>query len=133
MLKIRLQRTGKVNEQHFRLVLTEKSSPAKNKALEILGFYNPRKKEKSFKKERISHWISKGAQPSDTAFNLLLAENVVEGKKIQKQKISKKKRMEIKKQEQDAKAKALAEAKAKKAAEEAEKQKETTESGELKA
>lgn len=133
MLRIRLQRTGKVNEQHFRLALTEKTSPAKNKALEILGFYNPRKKEKSFNKDRISYWISKGAQPSDTAFNLLLAENVIEGQKIKKQKISKKKRMEIKKQEQDAKAKALAETKAKKATEEAEKQKEVAESGEVKA
>lgn len=130
MLRIRLQRTGKVNEQHFRLVLTEKTSPAKNKALEVLGFYNPRKKEKQFEKDRVLYWISKGAQPSDTAFNLLLAENVVEGKKIAKQKLSKKKRGEIKKQEQDAKAKALAEAKA---AKEAAKQQDVAEGGEVKA
>ncbi len=102
MLKIRLQRTGKKNEPHFRLVLTEKTSAPKSKALEILGHYNPRKKDKAFKKDRILYWVSVGAQMSDTAFNLLHNENIVEGQKIVKKKISKKKREEIKKQEAEA-------------------------------
>ncbi|MBI3671528.1 30S ribosomal protein S16 [Candidatus Azambacteria bacterium] len=118
MLKIRLQRIGKKNEPHFRLVLTEKSSAVKNKALEILGHYNPRQKDKSFKKDRILYWISVGAQPSDTAFNLLHNENIVEGKKIENKKISKRKREEIKKQKEEEKKK---ETEAKKAAAEAKK------------
>ena len=120
MLKIRLQRTGKKNAQHFRLVLTEKSSAAKSKALEILGHYNPRKKDRAFKKERILHWVSVGAQVSDTAFNLLHDENILEGQKIVNKKISKRKREEVKnkaKEEAEAKAK---EATEKKAAAEAE-------------
>jgi len=112
MLRIRLQRTGKKNAPHFRLVLTEKTSPAKSKALEILGHYNPRKKDRSFDKERILHWVSVGAQVSDTAFNLLHDENILEGQKIVNKKISKRKREEAKKQ-----AKEEAEAKAKEAEE----------------
>jgi len=101
MLKIRLQRTGKRNEPHFRLVLTEKSSAPKSKALEILGHYNPRKKDRAFKKERILYWVSMGAQVSDTAFNLLHNENILEGQKIVKKKISKRKREELKKRAQE--------------------------------
>jgi small subunit ribosomal protein S16 len=101
MLKIRLQRIGKKNTPHFRLVLTEKSSPVKSKALEILGHYNPREKDRAFKKERILHWVSMGAQVSDTAFNLLHNENILEGQKIVKKKISKRKREELKKKAQE--------------------------------
>ena len=117
MLRIRLQRTGKKNEPHYRLVLTEKTSPTKSKALEILGSYNPRSKEKNFKKDRVLHWISVGAQVSDTAFNLLHSENILEGQKIVKKKLSKRKRDEEKKklaEEAEAKAKEIAEEKEKK-------------------
>ncbi len=103
MLRIRLQRTGKKNQPFFRLVLTEKTSPPKSKALEVLGYYNPRKKDRSFKKDRILFWISKGAKVSDTAFNLLHDENIVEGQKIIKKKLSKKKREELAKKEQEEK------------------------------
>ena len=82
MLTIRLQRTGKKNEQHFRVAVMEKTRSAKGKAMEIVGFLNPRKKERAFKKERIVHWISKGAQPSDTVHNLLVSNKVIEGKKM---------------------------------------------------
>lgn len=51
--------------------------------LENLGFYNPmvKPKEIKLKAERIKYWISKGAQPTDTVWNLLVSEKVVEGKK----------------------------------------------------
>ncbi len=55
--------------------------------MEIVGFLNPRKKERALKKERILHWISKGAQPSDTVHNLLVTEKIIEGPKIPKHKI----------------------------------------------
>lgn len=87
MLTIRLQRTGKKNEQHFRVAVMEKARSAKGKAMEVVGFLNPRKKERAFKKERILHWISQGAQPSDTVHNLLVTEKIIEGAKIAKHKI----------------------------------------------
>ncbi len=129
MLKIRLQRIGKKNEPHFRLVLTEKSSAVKSKALEILGNYNPRQKDKAFKKDRILHWLSVGAQLSDTAFNLLHKENIVEGQKIVNKKISKRKRNDIKNQKVEENKKVLA---AKKATEVAQKTADASQASEVK-
>lgn len=90
MIIIRLQRVGRKNAQHFRVVLTEKTTSPRGKAIETLGFVNPHTKEKSFNKDRIGHWISKGAQVSDTVNNLLVSEKIIEGKKIAKHKTPKK-------------------------------------------
>lgn len=87
---IRLQRIGRKNEPHFRLVLTEKTTSPRGKYIEALGFVNPKSKERSLEKERVSYWISKGAQVSDTARNLLISEKVLEGKKTPKHKTPKK-------------------------------------------
>jgi small subunit ribosomal protein S16 len=82
MLKIRLQRVGKKNSPSFRVVLVEHTAPPKGKFQEILGFYNPIKKEKNFKKERIEYWISKGVQISPTVYNLLVDEKIITTAKI---------------------------------------------------
>ena len=84
MLKIRLQRVGRVHEPSFRLVLTDSKNATKSgKYLEILGNYDARRGEKSeFKADRITYWMSKGAQVSDTIHNLLISKKVIEGKKI---------------------------------------------------
>lgn len=50
--------------------------------MEEVGFWNPLKKEKVLKQERIKYWISVGAQPSNTIHNLLVSEKIIEGKKI---------------------------------------------------
>ena len=84
MLKIRLQRVGRKHEPSFRLVLTDsKNSTKSGKYLETLGSYDSRKGEKSeFKNERISYWMSKGAQVSGTVNNLLIDKKIISGKKI---------------------------------------------------
>lgn len=82
MLKIRLQRVGKKNAPSYRVVLAEHTAPPQGKFQEILGFYNPRKKEKNFKKERIEHWLSKGAQLSPTVHNLLVDEGILKEPKL---------------------------------------------------
>ena len=84
MLKIRLQRVGRVHEPSFRLVLTDSKNSAKSgKFLEILGNYDSRRSEQSnFKADRISYWISRGAQVSGTVHNLLITKKIIEGKKI---------------------------------------------------
>ncbi len=82
MLKIRLQRTGRKNNPAFRVVLTDsKNSTKSGKFLEILGAYNVLKGDTSFKEDRIKHWISKGAQVSDTLHNFLVTQKIIEGKK----------------------------------------------------
>ena len=84
MLKIRLQRVGRKHEPKFRLVLTDsKNSTKSGRSLEILGNYDARHGEDSvFKTDRISHWMSHGAQVSDTVHNLLITKGVISGKKI---------------------------------------------------
>ena len=94
MLRIRFSRVGKKNSPSFRLVLTPQTSPPKGRFLEILGFYNPRTKEKGVQKERVLHWISQGAQPSDTAHNFLIREGVIEGKKVSVHSTAKRKKAE---------------------------------------
>ena len=84
MLKIRLQRVGRKHEPSFRLVLTDsKNSTKSGKYLENLGNYDARRGEKSeFKADRITYWVSKGAQLSGTVNNLLIDKKIVNGKKI---------------------------------------------------
>lgn len=84
MLKIRLQRVGRKAEPTFRLVLTDSKNGTKSgKFLENLGNYDARKGEAStFKPDRISHWMSKGAQVSTTVHNLLISKKITTGKKL---------------------------------------------------
>lgn len=80
MLVIRFQRVGRTNDPAFRLVVTEHQNRPQGKHLELLGSYHPKTKEKRFKADRIKHWLSHGAKPSVTAYNLLLKENIITGK-----------------------------------------------------
>lgn len=72
MLKIRLTRTGRKNDPHFRVVVIDsRRGPKSGAFLEILGHHHPRQKQTTLKQERIAHWQSKGAQVSQTVGNLL--------------------------------------------------------------
>ncbi|ETB63603.1 TPA: 30S ribosomal protein S16 [Candidatus Nomurabacteria bacterium] len=82
MLKIRLQRIGRKNDPAFRVVLTDSKNSAKSgRFKEILGSYNLKKNEVVFKADRISYWMKNGAQVSDTVFNFLVSQKLIEGKK----------------------------------------------------
>ena len=105
MLRIRLFRVGKKNQPFFKIVVTDKKSPPRGgRPLEILGFYNPLTKEKGFKKERIQYWLSVGAKPSDTIYNLLVANGILKGKKIA---VHKKPKPKEKKEEKEKPKKAI--------------------------
>ncbi|MAG12792.1 30S ribosomal protein S16 [bacterium] len=86
MLKIRLQRFGRKREPTFRVVLTDsRSGPKSGNFLEVLGSHDPRgrgKEPTALKQDRILHWISKGAQTSDTVHNLLIRHDIIKGEKI---------------------------------------------------
>jgi len=111
MLTIRLTRKGKKNQPFFRVVVIDKKrSSTGGRAVEDLGYVDPLTKKKNLKKERIQYWISKGAQPSATIHNLLVAEKVIEGKKLHVSKFSKKKQAEVDKAKADAAASAEASA-----------------------
>lgn len=96
MLTIRLTRKGKKNQPFFRVVVVDKRVSSKaGKFTEDLGYVDPLTKKRSFKKERILYWISKGAKPSPSIANMLISEKIIEGKKIHVSKIGKKKQAEI--------------------------------------
>lgn len=82
MLKLRLKRVGRRHDPSFRVVITENTAPPKGKYLEAVGFYNARLKQIKLDAERIRHWLSVGAQPTDTVHNLLIKEGIMKGKKI---------------------------------------------------
>lgn len=82
MLKIRLQRIGRKNAPAFRLVVTDSKNAAQSgKFLEILGNHTVKSDAASFDKERVLHWIKNGAQVSPSAFNMLVKQSIVEGRK----------------------------------------------------
>jgi len=82
MLKIRLQRTGRKNNPAFRVVLTDSKNAAKSgKFKEVLGSYDLKKGEIIIKEDRVKHWMSVGAQVSDTVYNFLVDKKIIQSKK----------------------------------------------------
>jgi len=93
MLVIRFFRVGKKNQPSFKIVITDKKKPTRaGRFVEEVGFWNPLTKEKILKKDRILYWLSVGAKPSESIYNLLVSEKIVEGKKIPKHKKPKEKK-----------------------------------------
>lgn len=73
MLCIRLSRQGTKKKPYYRVVLLEKSAARNGRSLEILGTYNPVPNPAliELNRERIQHWVGRGAQVSTTVQNLL--------------------------------------------------------------
>ena len=72
-VSIRLRREGALNRPYYKVVVADSRSPRDGKFIEIVGTYDPTKvgHNSALKIDRIEHWISKGAQPSDTVRSLL--------------------------------------------------------------
>lgn len=73
MVTIRLRRMGKAKQPSYRLVVADSRSPRDGKFIEIVGHYNPvrQPKELNVKTDRVRHWLTVGAQPSDAVVRLL--------------------------------------------------------------
>lgn len=69
----------------------DKRKSAKGRALEILGSVNPHDKKIILKTERIQYWLGVGAQASDRVYNILVAKEIIKGKKRPKKIRTKKK------------------------------------------
>ena len=81
MLVMRMNRVGRRNRAFFRLAVQEKTVAPGGRHVEMVGSWDPHKKIAVLKNDRIVHWLGKGAQPSDTVYNLLVSQGVIEGKK----------------------------------------------------
>ena len=73
MLKIRLRRMGAKKAPFYRIIVADSRAPRDGAFLEELGYYNPLTDPVELKvdNERAAHWLSNGAQPTDTARALL--------------------------------------------------------------
>jgi small subunit ribosomal protein S16 len=73
MLSIRMRRVGSKKRSYYRVVVTEGRTPREGAFLEILGTYNPRTKPATVEidRERVNHWIKRGARPSDSVRTLI--------------------------------------------------------------
>ena len=81
MLTIRFNRVGKKNKSYYRIVLQEHTIAPGGRHIEVLGSYDPHMKKAVLKADKIKEWIGKGAQVSDSAYNLFIKEGIIEGKK----------------------------------------------------
>jgi small subunit ribosomal protein S16 len=72
-LRIRLTRVGAKKHPIYRIVVSERLAPRDGRFIEIVGHYNPNTDpaQVSLKEDRIRHWLSKGATPSETVGHLL--------------------------------------------------------------
>ena len=73
MLVIRMRKMGSKKRPFFRVVVTDSRIARDSSFVEIVGHYNPRTKPAKVEidRERINHWVGKGAQLSDTVRTLL--------------------------------------------------------------
>ena len=75
-LKIRLARGGAKKRPFYRIVVAEASAPRDGRYVERLGTYNPmvpkdHEQRLTLNGERISFWMSKGAQPTERVHKML--------------------------------------------------------------
>jgi small subunit ribosomal protein S16 len=74
-VKLRLKRFGRLNHPTYRVVATDTRSPRDGRIIEAVGYYlplMPRAQEQlKLDAERISYWLSVGAQPSETVTSMI--------------------------------------------------------------
>lgn len=75
-VKIRLTRMGAKKKPYYRIIAAESEAPRDGRFLEILGSYNPMKDPAEIRldNEKISKWLEKGAQASESVKAILRKE-----------------------------------------------------------
>ena len=75
MVIIRLARAGAKKKPFYYITVTDQRNPRDGRFIERLGFFNPvaRGQEERLRisLERVAHWTSKGAQPSQRVAALI--------------------------------------------------------------
>lgn len=72
-LKLRLTRMGSKKKPFYRIVAVDSASRRDGRALDYVGYYNPMTEPADIKvdQNKISLWLERGAQPTDTVRSLL--------------------------------------------------------------
>ena len=75
MVVIRFSRGGAKNRPFYNVVVADSRMPRDGRFIERIGFYNPKapEHEANFRLalDRVKHWVSLGAQPSDAVKKLI--------------------------------------------------------------
>ena len=70
---LRLTRGGGKKNPFYRVVAADTRSPRDGRFIEQLGIYDPLREPAEFRvdSERLNHWLSVGARPSQTVYELI--------------------------------------------------------------
>ena len=94
MVVIRLARGGSKKRPFYRIVVADKRAPRDGRYIERLGFFNPvasgQEERLRLDLDRVEHWVSKGAQPSDRVASLIKDAKNPEARKAKDEKKAKK-------------------------------------------
>ncbi len=102
-VKIRLARAGAKKRPYYKIVVANADSPRDGKFLEKVGVYNPMLAKEDENRvvliqDRIKHWLSVGAQPTDRVEKFLEKAKLIKTKSPVKRVV---KKVSVKKQSQD--------------------------------
>jgi small subunit ribosomal protein S16 len=86
-VKIRLARGGAKKRPYYRIVVSDVRSPRDGNFIEKVGTYNPLLAKDNparviINEERVRHWISVGAQPTDRVLSFLRAAGIDKSKPV---------------------------------------------------
>ena len=75
MVSIRLSRGGSKKRPFYHVVVTDSRNSRDGRYIERVGFFNPgaagAEEQLQLENDRIEHWVSKGAQPSERVASLI--------------------------------------------------------------
>ena len=72
-VRIRLLRMGKIRNPQYRIVVADARTKRDGRAIEYVGLYHPKEDPSRIEvnSERVQHWLSVGAQPSEPVIAIL--------------------------------------------------------------
>ncbi|WP_437186890.1 30S ribosomal protein S16 [Planctomicrobium sp. SH668] len=74
-VRIRMKRMGRTHRPFYRICVIDQRKARDAKAIEEIGTYDPMVQDKSkrvtLKMDRVEHWVSVGAQPSERVATLI--------------------------------------------------------------
>jgi small subunit ribosomal protein S16 len=72
-VRIRLLRMGKIRNPQYRIVVADSRTKRDGRAIEYVGLYHPKEEPSRIevKSDRVQHWLSVGAQPSEPVVAIL--------------------------------------------------------------
>ena len=77
-----MQRLGRRNAPFYRISAIDQRTRRDGRVIEQLGWYDPiakdAAKQLNLNEERVKHWLSVGAQPSETVRDMLAKRNLVD-------------------------------------------------------